>query len=237
MSHDTLTLDSDALRESFSHWQAEQQSLEAEWNESLAALMAYQSHLDGWQKELAAQRDELAQQQDQLRRDRETWEHERATAESKFEQSASQSNTQLVEAREKIALLSQQLVARTEELRQLDQRRAELATELEVARAQAKSHAADAEQQQRTLEQERSAWVKQLQQMRELLELRAAAPVTGYDDVVRPAAEHAPPAPPRSRPTSDKQPTNNPVLGSIMEQFGKLRQQRAIDRQSVKKTR
>jgi chromosome segregation ATPase len=230
MSHDTLTLDCDALRESFREWQAEQESLEAEWNESLAALVAFQSHLDGWQKELAEQRD-------QLRHERESWEEERSSANSELGQSAAQSNTQLAEAREKITLLSQQLVARTEELRVLDQRRAELATELEVARAQAKSHAADAEQQKRALEQERSAWVKQLQQMRELLEVRAAAPVTGYDDVVRPPAEPAATPPPRPRPASDKQPTNNPVLGSIMEQFGKLRQQRAIDRQSVKKTR
>lgn len=231
MNYETLTLDAGALRESISLWQAEQESLDAEWNESLAALVAYQSHLDGWQQVLAEQRE-------QLRCDREAWERERAEGALEREQSTTQSDAQLTEGREKIALLSQQLVARTEELRVLDQRRAELATELERARSQAKSLAADAEQQKRSLEQERSAWAQQLRQMRELLEVRAAAPVTGYDDDVRPPAEPATPqAPPRPRATSDKKPTNNPVLGSIVEQFGKLRQQRANDRQSPKKPR
>lgn len=36
---------------------------------------------------------------------------------------------------------------------------------------------------------------------------------------------------------SEKQATDNPVLASVMEQFGKLRQQRALDRPALKKGR
>jgi DNA repair exonuclease SbcCD ATPase subunit len=238
MADSTLTLNRESLREAFGQWQTEQEALEAEWNESLAALAAYQSHLDGWQKELAGERDAL-------RRERQAWEREQAEAKAAWEQSSSQAGTQLTEAREKIALLSQQLVARTEELRLLDQRRGELTTELEVARAQCRDLSADVDEQKQRLERERAAWTEQLKQMRELLELRAAAPVTGYDDVeptgVQPQAAQPVEAAPRpARPSVGQRPSpnsHNPVLGSIMEQFGKLRQQRANDRQTGKKPR
>jgi len=92
--------------------------------------------------------------------------------------------------------------------------------------------------------------------MRELLEMRAAAPVTGYDDVGPPPVERsseaahaapaapvtpAAPATPAARGTGGKEAgekhSASPVLGSIVEQFGKLRQQRALDRQIGKKSR
>jgi hypothetical protein len=41
----------------------------------------------------------------------------------------------------------------------------------------------------------------------------------------------------RSAPGVAEGNSANPVLGSIVEQFGKLRQQRAVDRQATKKTR
>jgi hypothetical protein len=238
MANSTLTLNRESLREAFGQWQTEQAALDAEWSESLAALAAYQSHLDGWQKELAGERDALC-------RERHEWEQAQAEAKATWEQSSSQAGTQLTEAREKISLLSHQLVARTEELRVLDQRRADLTTELEVARAQCRDLAADVDEQKQRLERERAAWTEQLKQMRELIELRATAPVTGYDDVeprpVQPQAAQSGEAAPRpARPSAGQRPSpnsHNPVLGSIMEQFGKLRQQRANDRQTSKKPR
>jgi hypothetical protein len=233
MFEDTLTINSDALRESIRAWQSEQESLEAEWSESLSALEAYQSHLDGWQRELAEAREAL-------RSEREVFAREQAAAAIEQEKSSAQIVIQLAEARAKVAQLSEQLVTRTEELRVLDQKRADLATELEVARATAKRLTADAEAQLRSHEAERKSWTEQLAQLRDVLEQRAAAPVTGYDDVPSaPAAEPAAQAPPRPpKTTSGERPSaNNPVLGSIMEQFGKLRQQRASDRQAGRNVR
>ena len=235
MTDNLLTLNGEILRESFCEWQSEQEALDAEWSESLAALTAYQSHLDAWQQELVEERESL-------RREREAWERNEEATKLVRDQSASQANAQLAEAREKISLLSEQLLSRTEELRVLDQRRAELTIDLELARVHAKELAADVDEQKQTFERERSAWTEQLRQMHELLELRAATPVTGYDDVIAAAAER--PAPPAPRPpkaiasvSGEKPSPNNPVLGSIMEQFGKLRQQRANDRQTGKNAR
>jgi len=238
---DTLTRDCDTLRESLHEWQAEQELLAAEWSESLSALAAYQSHLDDWQHSLVEERDTLRREQDTLRQDRETLERERSAAELNQEKSSSQSNAQLAEARAKVAQLSELLLTRTEELRLLDQNRAELTTELEVARTTTRQMAADADQQKKSLELERLAWTEQLQHLRELLEQRAAAPITGYDynDAEPPEPAQTAPAPPRPAKAAggDKPSTNNPVLGSIMEQFGKLRQQRATDRQTGKLSR
>jgi chromosome segregation ATPase len=236
MAENTLTLDCETLRDSFGQWQAEQEVLDAEWSESLAALVAYQSHLDAWQQE-------LVQERDALQHDRKAWEHDQAAAEKNSDKSSSQTNAQLAEAREKITTLSQLLLTRTEELRATDQRRGELTTELELARAHAKELAAGVEEQKRLLERERATWTQQMQHMRELLELRAAAPAADEETAVsRPAPQsaatsNAGPRPVQASGGGGKPSQNNPVLGSIMEQFGKLRQQRATDRQAGKNVR
>src|SRR5882757_9825982 len=52
------TVNGDAIRETFREWNAERDSLDAELSESLAALEAYQLHLDTWQQQLAREREE-----------------------------------------------------------------------------------------------------------------------------------------------------------------------------------
>jgi hypothetical protein len=233
MLNDTLTINGDALRESLHAWQSEQESLEAEWNESLAALAAYQSHLDGWQRELVEEREAL-------RAERDAFERARVAAATEQEQASSQTIAALAEARATVALQNEQLVARAEELRTLEKIRSDLAAELDASRGIAKQLAADAADQKRAIEIERKVWTDQLAQFRDLLEQRATAPVTGYDDVaMQRAAEAATPAPPRpaKAPGGERPSANNPVLGSIVEQFGKLRQQRASDRQAGRNTR
>ncbi|MEX2316954.1 MAG: hypothetical protein WD669_07370 [Pirellulales bacterium] len=236
MSHDTQILDRETLQEAFHQWQAEQESLDVEWSESLSALAAYQSHLDAWQQELSRERAEL-------RRERDQWERELNEAEEERDQSSSQATAQLAEARNKIALLTEQLLSRTEELREIDQRRAELTTELELTRANAKQLATELEGQKRTLEHERSASTDQMSHMRELMDRhaeRTPAPPQ-VDDAVDAEPEETLPirkTPPKSTGKNGvaKGSANSPVLGSIVEQFGKLRQQRASDRQTGKKT-
>ena len=48
------TVNGDAIRETFREWNAERDSLDAELSDSLAALEAYQLHLDAWQRNLRA---------------------------------------------------------------------------------------------------------------------------------------------------------------------------------------
>jgi hypothetical protein len=155
------------MRQTFRHWHAEQESLEAQLAESLSALSAYQSHLDAWQQQLARERAEL-------RKSGEQCEHDRSGAGAELE------------------------AARAREL--------ELKTELE--------------EQKRVLEKERAEWAEKLSAARD-----AAPPV-----------QQAPERSTAAAPQTAQQPDESPVLGSIMEQFGKLRQQRASDRQALKKT-
>src|SRR5262245_53878200 len=64
------TINSETIRESFRTWNAERDSLDAELNESFAALSAYQLHLDVWQQQLAREREELRIARQQLEQER-----------------------------------------------------------------------------------------------------------------------------------------------------------------------
>ena len=166
------TFDTQALRNTFCNWQKDKESLDAQLAESLAALEAYQSHLDGWQQQLARQRDELRSAKEQLDHDRA--ELNRALAEHKGTNADNTSAAELEHSRKQIVELTEQLRARIEELQQLKQSRPEV--------------------------------------------------------VEKPAPEPTPETPSQPR-------TASPVLGSIVEQFGKLRQQRAVDRRIAKSPR
>ena len=210
---DTLQIDCDSIRSTFHEWRAEQESLDAQLAESLSALAAYQSHLDAWQKQLAQERDELRQARAQLERG--------GTEGAQTGQDPNSAEAaELSAAREKISALSASLLTRTEELRQMDERRSELAAELELNRAREKELSKALEEQQQALEQERAHRAEELRNLERLTQGANAA-----------SAGVSP------RPGAPQQGNENPVLGSIVEQFGKLRQQRAMDREALRKAR
>jgi chromosome segregation ATPase len=255
----TSTLNGEAIRGTFQAWYAERDSLEAQLNESLTALSAYQSHLDAWQQQLARERDELQASRGQFEHDREAVRvanekielarEELRLAHEQFERDRSASDRsssdelvaaqkELAEARDKITALTTLLLNRTEELRALDNRRAEVQTELELSRAREKELKVTLDEHKRSVEQERSQYAEELHQLKEVLERQLETPAA---EAHVPTPEKAPPiiqpqAAPVSRPPSSPGgarviPRENAVLGSIYEQFGKLRQQRATDRQ------
>jgi septal ring factor EnvC (AmiA/AmiB activator) len=212
MASDTTLFDAQAIHGTFQQWRADQAPLANELSESLSALAAYQSHLDAWQQALVRERDELASSRQQLAM-------QRAEAEKTHAQSAAQSMADLTEAREKIASLTSALLARTDELRALDGRRAEVVTELELSRARERELNAKLEELKQLREEERAQSTDEVRHLRELVERRLET----TDSERRPAPAVAP--------------GNSPVLGSIVEQFGKLRQQRALDRPGPNRTR
>src|SRR6476659_4061369 len=63
-------LNCETIRETFRAWNAERESLDSGLSESLAALEAYQLHLDDWQQHLARERKELQAAREQFDRDR-----------------------------------------------------------------------------------------------------------------------------------------------------------------------
>jgi chromosome segregation ATPase len=230
----TLSVNSEAIRETFQAWNAECDSLDAQLNDSLAALSAYQSHLDGWQQQLARERDELRSEREQFKLERNNVEKSQA------ESSAALTN-ELNAAREKITALTTLLLNRTEELRTLDNRRAEVQTELELSRARERELKAALDEHKQSVEEERSQWADELKQLREVLERQLESPEAQIAAITPKSAALVEQAVPAERPAAPANtqssgggarvlPRENPVLGSIVEQFGKLRQQRAANR-------
>jgi hypothetical protein len=225
------TVNSDAIRDTFREWNAERDSLDAELSESLVALEAYQLHLDAWQQQLAREREELQS-------DREQFECDRSASEKNQSESSAATVAELHAAREKITALTTLLLSRTEELRTLDNSRAEVQTELELSRARERELKSTLDDQKRSVEQERSQWADELKQLREVVERQLEAPIVGEPATAtdRPALEAPAPSPP-SPGSAQSPPRESPVLGSIVEQFGKLRQQRAVERQANNRQR
>ena len=213
-------LNCETIRQTFQAWNAERESLDSGLSESLAALEAYQLHLDGWQQQLARDRDELQTVREQFERDR-------SVSDKNHAESSAATVAELHAAREKITALTTLLLSRTEELRTLDNRRAEVQTELELSRARERELKAAIDDQKRSTDDERTEWAEELKQLRDVLERQLEAPV-----VDEPVATTQRQAPTHAANTSNGTHSENPLLGSIVEQFGKLRQQRATERKA-----
>jgi chromosome segregation ATPase len=218
-----LFLEPDSVHETFRQWHAERESLDAQLAESLSALSAYQSHLDTWQQELAQKREELRKAREQFDSDRAAVEKSKAHLE--------ELTTEVTELRDKIASLNVSLTDRTEELNAQSRRRDELVAELEASRAREKELQAALDERQRAYELEREKWEEELRQIRDEASRRALADEsTGRSES------------PQDPPTTGKRasavmPGDSPVLESIVQQFGKLRQQRASDREALRRQR
>lgn len=217
MTTAAISIDHEIVRDSFRQWHAEQEELDAQLAESVAALEAYQSHLDQWQRQLAEERDELHQL-------RETIERDQAFAGNSGEH-VDQLQSELSEARERVARLDAELLARTDELQESNRQRVETDSQLAQAKEREQELVASLES------QKRSAMERQIE---------AQAPVQPRGQVESAAAAQAsepPPAATVTKPRQEPERSANPVLGSVIEQFGKLRQQRAAGRQNHSKPR
>jgi septal ring factor EnvC (AmiA/AmiB activator) len=222
---DTFVQKCDSIRATLHEWRAGQESLDAQLAESLSALAAYQSHLDAWQQQLAKEREGLRQAREKFEKER------AASGEGKtgHEDAPAEPGSELAEAREKISALSASLLTRTEELRQMDERRSQLASELEMNQAREKELVAALEEQKRSLEQERAHRAEELRNLERLTGSADAAAQPDSDKAIASLEQSGRPA------GNNGQVNENPVLGSIVEQFGKLRKQRAMDRQVLRK--
>ena len=228
-------LDYQPIHDCFGQWREEHELLDGDLNETFASLEAYQSQLEDWQRELATQVDELRREKKRLDRDR---------AESKQCEDQFDANTEeLNGARQQMAQLSKELLSRTDELRELDRKRSELATELELARARDHELSAALDDQKQWMDQQRNQWTEELKHLRELVEQRPAAAeeyqraAPGNDSISSDGAQGADESsdeePGAGDPETEGPWDENPVLGSIVAQFGKLRKQRSAGRQKA----
>jgi chromosome segregation ATPase len=223
----SILIDRSAIRDKFRQWDEGHQPLEAELNESLAALSALQAHLDAWQRELARERESLQVERESLQAQRETLVQDQPNAGQDPEKPEELTN-ELTATRDKASALTSMLLSRTEELRVLDSRRAELVTELELSRAREKDLKVSLDEIRQEREEDRAKWGEETRRLRELLEHRLeTSQAAGSPPRPEPVSSQAAPARPVERP-AERQPAENAVFASVMEQFGKLRQQRAM---------
>jgi chromosome segregation ATPase len=216
MSSTLIAVERADFERTFREWQAEQSHLEAELADSFAALEAYQSNLDNWQAELAQEREELRESRAEIERER--------TADGNQSEQHDELREELAEARQKISCLTTALLARTEELRDLDQQRNEAVAELSRAGAREQELSASLAAHQQSTEAERIQWEQRIEQLRD--DADKAAEVAASGDRLASGRNGEDPTGPR--------PSTSPVLGSVMEQFGKLRKQRSMNRLNPK---
>lgn len=211
-----IVIDREIVEHSFREWQEEQTLLDAQLAESVAALDAYQAHLDKWQQELVREREELRHLRESIGRDQ-------ADAGVAHEQ-IEHLNHDLEKSREKISSLTTALLARTEELRDLDRRREIASAELALVRVREKE-----------LEAALAARPVTGQAQRHDEEIPTNHPTDALVGAARPAAAGSPGESAKSGPAKvEPRRTVSPVLGSVMEQFGKLREQRSLNRSNNK---
>lgn len=196
----TATVDIAPLHDWFAELAAAQSDVDREFDESVAALEAYQSHLDHCQAALAAERASLEEERATLEAERQRLNETPVSEEAQL--------AELGEARKLISELRDLLLERTEELRRSDNKRSELVSELQQARSRQLELEKHVEVEKSQHLEQQLRWTEEFQRVSELLENR-----TG------------------SKTESGKESTADPVLGSIMAQFGKLRRQ-AADRRA-----
>jgi chromosome segregation ATPase len=188
MTTSALTLDHEPFTDCFRQWRADEQEFAAELEDSLAALDAYQAHLDHWARELAAERNTF-------QRDCSEWEHRKQAREQQLEALSAE----LADAREQIVKLTNDLTSKINELRGVEKMRADLAQEVDRLRSEIQHTVVD----QQSLPVDRPPQQPQ--------------PVAD-----NPVTKNTAPSPIRL--------SNNPVIGSVVAQFDKLRQQQAEGR-------
>ena len=208
-------VDREVVEHSFREWQEEQTLLDAQLAESVDALDAYQSHLDSWQQELARERDELRLMREAIERDL-------AAGGAHCEQ-IEVLNRELTESRAKVSSLTAALLERTEELRDLERERETGSSELAAARA-------------RQLELESAlAAQREASEVQHQGESHTTHENQGFDNAVeQAAASNQGGAAKNGSARVEPRRTTSPVLGSVMEQFGKLREQRSMNRSNNK---
>jgi chromosome segregation ATPase len=217
----------------------ELQALREEHEQGRSAGEAVQAQLAEVTEELSAARKEivslsesLSAHEEDLRAERQKIEDNESSAEQ-HEARLAEATDELNAARDKIAELSSMLLSRAEELRTLDVRRAEASTELELARTRERELKAELEELSLAREREQAEWSEESRQLREMVErrLEAANPADGAARPGNSLDEERVETKPAERVVE------NAVFASVKEQFGKLRQQRAMDRPASKKAR
>lgn len=122
---------------------------------------------------------------------------------------------------------------RNEVVHGLEQERAALETELEMVRARAAELTESLDQERRKMAEDRAEWSTELKQLRRLLERQARLSTTQPAAADISSSHHTPPDS-QAAPDGSKSPRmDDPVVGSVLAQFDRIRQQRGTARAAV----
>lgn len=200
------------------------------------SLIDSRSRLESEWGDLRMARGKIEQEREEIRAERKQAESNRTAYEQGTSEAAGVMLIELNAARDKITSLTTNLLNRTDELRTIDKSRAEAATELEIMRERERELKAALYEHQQAAERERQLWKEELHELRaslqQRIEVKHEKSLVGV--VLRESVSHVVGGVPSETVVVEagKQATSpqNPVLGSIVQQFDKLRQQRASDR-------
>ncbi len=216
MSIPQVVVDRELVEHSFREWQEEQAQLDAQLAESVEALDAYQSHLDNWQQDLVREREELRQLRGEIERGR----AEDGTGQPQIEQLVKE----LEELREQVSSLTTELSARTDELQESESQRESAGAELAMSQLREKELAAALAAQHKNSGSQKHPDEDQKHHEHDA----TGTPVAQATDEQHEGSAKSGPAKVEPRRSA------SPVLGSVMEQFGKLREQRSMNRSNNK---
>lgn len=241
---DRVANDLESSRCEVERFRAESVAATEQIKQERAEIRGSAERLERERHDLSDARSRLARESDELEAARRQLGEDRDALRTRDSATEASLKVELQVAREKISSLTDSLLSRTEELRSLDIRRAEAVAELELVRAREIDLKSALDEHKHTAELDRLNWTAEVRQLHDLLQRRpeTTVPISHATGIAgNPAIEPAHPASSDSTSNSGtvaSKPVSshgNPVLGSIVQQFDKLRQQRASDRNSSHK--
>lgn len=231
--------DRESIEACLADLRAHQESLDRYIEESFRELDALHTDLETFYQDLVRQgetleraRAELQQSQREREMEREALDREQIANLEQLEQQYQQAQQELETLRLEVAgrdaqPMDESAEGYSAELRDLQQQREELEAELEAVRTRAAELSDALDEAKRQSVEERAEWSTELKQMRRILERQSELLATAPTQPVAAAAASAAPGREKSAAAVASQPADDPVLGSVMAQFEKIRKERA----------
>lgn len=198
------------LHDCVEQWCVEQDALEQDLSESLAALEAFQRQLDAWQTKLATEREQLQQDCKRFNDEQAAWRAENA--------SSDEINNQLSAALAERERLREEGLESARRAEQFEEQATESQEKLEQTKRRVTELEETLQSERADMAHQQARWDEDFRRLRGLL------------------AQQAKPAPqPGVAPQPAPAVAEDPVLDSVLAQFGKLRQQHAGRRSGQEK--
>ncbi len=231
--------DRESIEACLADLRAHQEGLDRYIEESFRELDALHTDLEKFYQELVHQeetleraRAELEHAQREREMEREAVDREQIANLEQLEQQYQQAQQELESLRLEVAdrdphVTGEYAEGYSAEVLDLQQQREELEAELETVRTRAAELSDALDEAKRQSVEDRAEWSTELKQMRRILERQSELLATAPTQPVAAAAVSASPGREKGAAAVATEPAKDPVLGSVMAQFEKIRKERA----------